>query len=645
MLVLRKLNVNLCRKFITFRYSTRPWIRLTQALLFMMSGFFAFLIRFDFTIPSSERLNALIAICVCLIIKPLVFYAFGLDQGYWRYISARDVLRIGKTNLVASAVSAVVIFGIATGFPRSVFITDFLFALLATAGMRLAVRIAVDAVKADSRIASSKRALIYGAGEAGSTLIRELRAHSVGYHVVGFIDDNPRKKRLQIDGCSVIGRGEDLHEMVRLHQVNIVLIAVPSASGKEMVRILNLCRTAGVECKTIPTLAQIMQGDQLLPQIRDVAVEDLLGREPVVLDEEQIRRRLEGEVVLVTGAAGSIGSELCRQLVRFRPSEIVAFDISETGLFYLEHELLQKAADVRIATKIGNIQDRRRVCDVLLDHRPSTLFHAAAYKHVPLMEDHIFQAVENNILGTQCVSSAAAECGVRDFVMISSDKAVDPVNIMGATKRAAELVIQSMNAPGTKYVSVRFGNVLGSNGSVIPLFKKQISDGGPVTVTHPEMRRYFMTASEAAQLVLQAGAMGQAGEIFVLDMGTPVKIVDLAHNLILLSGRRIDTDISIKFTGLRPGEKLSEKLHTSDEVLLPTSHPKINIFNTNGYNPQEVMTYVHQLEELCAHRDRQRLVIVLKRLIPEYNPSGHLLEMVLNNRPAPSYSTAVAKAS
>jgi FlaA1/EpsC-like NDP-sugar epimerase len=393
-----------------------------------------------------------------------------------------------------------------------------------------------------------------------------------------------------------------------------------------------LCHSACVECKTVPGLGDLIDGPALAGQIREVAAEDLLGRTPVHLKEDQIRAAIENKIVLVTGAAGSIGSELCRQIARFNPAGIVGFEIAESPLFEIDREMRQTFPLVPFYPEIGSIQNRARLDEVLIQYRPSAVFHAAAYKHVPLMEMHIFEAVENNIFGTCNVAVAASEHGVEDFVMISSDKAVRPTNVMGATKRAAELLLLALQNGRTKYVSVRFGNVLGSSGSVIPIFKKQIAAGGPVTVTHPEMRRFFMTIPEACQLVLQASAIGKGGQICVLDMGQPVKIVDLAKNLILLSGLVPDEDIKIKFTGMRPGEKLYEELSSLLEDTVPTEHEKIRIFVGDAMPEKDVRESLDSLREICESRDVGRLVAALKELVLDYSPSTHLLKRIAEPR-------------
>jgi FlaA1/EpsC-like NDP-sugar epimerase len=410
--------------------------------------------------------------------------------------------------------------------------------------------------------------------------------------------------------------------------VEEVLIAIPSATGEQMLRILRYCQEAGVRFRTVSALGEMIEGKALVSQIRDVDVHDLLCRNPVRLDHQQISGKIENRVVMVTGAGGSIGSELCRQIGRFRPAAIVGFDIAETPLFYLEREMARLFPEVPFYPAVGNVQNRQRVTEVCTRFRPRTIYHAAAYKHVPMMESHCFEAIENNVFGTLNVALAANYCGAEDFIMISSDKAVRPTNVMGATKRLAELTIRSVQDGGAKYVSVRFGNVLGSVGSVIPIFKEQIARGGPVTVTHPEMRRYFMTIPEACQLVLQSSTMGKGGEIFVLEMGQPVRILDLARHLILLSGLRPDEDIAIQFTGIRPGEKLYEEVNALDENTLPTYHDKIRIFSGSHIPRQTMDQYLARLKHCCATRNLDDAILTLKEIVPEYNPSTELLRAV-----------------
>lgn len=600
-----------------------------QISMFALSAVGAFLLRFDFTLPSSYFHQLRFALLIWLIIKTATFFAFKLERAVWRYVSSADLIRLLLGNLVGSLVSCIVLVSIGPpGFPRSIFVLDLILCFLATSGLRLGTRIASQAFSGGYRHApAARRALIYGAGDAGVTLLREIQNNPrLAYQVCGFLDDDPYKAGLRLAGVPVLGRGEDALRLVNEHQIQIILIAIPSASGVEMSRILELCHTARVECKTIPGLAHVIEGNSLAGQMREVAVEDLLGRTPVHLDKVPIRQTVEGKVVLVTGAAGSIGSELCRQIATFRPAAIIGFEIAESPLFDIDREMRQTFPGVPFYPEIGSIQNRARLDEVLRRFRPEIIYHAAAYKHVPLMEEHVFEAIENNVFGTFNVAEAAAAHGVEDFVMISSDKAVRPTNVMGATKRVAEMLLLALQNGGTQYIAVRFGNVLGSNGSVIPIFKKQIAAGGPVTVTHPEMRRFFMTIPEACQLVLQASAIGKGGQICVLDMGQPVKIVDLARNLILLSGLRPEEDIKLEFTGMRPGEKLYEELSTLFEDTVPTGHEKVRIFVGNGMPEADIMSWLNTLRDICVTRDLGRIVIALKEMVLDYSPSAGLLK-------------------
>jgi FlaA1/EpsC-like NDP-sugar epimerase len=594
----------------------------------------AFLLRFEFTVPGTYRKYLYWALLIWVPVKLIIFRLLKLNRGWWRFVSAHDLVHLAYGNLIGSTVGAVVIFAVApAGFPRSLYILDLLLCFLATAGQRLFVRISLDWLGRGADYALGTRIFIYGAGTAGVTLLREIRSNPrLRYAVCGFIDDDPRKRGITIHGVRVVGAGADLPVLAPRHRISEILIALPSVAGAEMVNILVHCHSSGIKCRTIPALAEIIESSSLATQIREVAVEDLLGRTPVRLDENVIRNTFEGKVVMITGAAGSIGSELCRQIARFHPAGIVGFEIAESPLFEIDREMRQSFPKIPFYPEIGSIQNRIRLDEVLRQHSPSAVYHAAAYKHVPLMEAHVFEAIENNVFGTYNVAMAAAEHGVEDFVMISSDKAVRPTNVMGATKRIAELLLIALQNGRTKYVAVRFGNVLGSNGSVIPIFKKQIAAGGPVTVTHPDMRRFFMTIPEACQLVLQAAIIAEGGQICVLDMGEPVKIVDLARNLILLSGLKPDEDIKIEFTGMRPGEKLYEELSTLIEDTAPTTHEKIRIYVGNGMPEGDMVVWLNYLRETCETRDAGRLVVALKEIVLDYSPSAHLLKRVIAHR-------------
>jgi FlaA1/EpsC-like NDP-sugar epimerase len=592
---------------------------LVHVCVFAVSGVVAFLLRFDFQVKPPEGAHLLYGLAIWIPAKSLSFHVFHVNRTWWRYASLPDLVRIAIALFCSALVSTPIIIWITTGFPRSIFILDLLICLVLTSAVCAVARLQGER-KMKTKPGKRVRALIYGAGVAGTTLARELRMNvQLGYEVCGYIDDNTFKRRAIIQGVPVVGTGDDLDIASEQLAIDEVLVAIPSATGSEMSRILDRCEQAQLSCRTIPGITEIIENRDLARQIRDIAVEDLLGRMPIRLEQNQIASKLRGQTVLVTGAAGSIGSELCRQIARFSPAAIVGFDIAETALFYLELEMAERFSTCRFYPEVGTVRDCRRLSDVFTKFHPTVVFHAAAYKHVPMMERHPFSAVENNVLGTVNVANAAAQYEAERLVMISTDKAVHPTSIMGLTKRVSELYINSLRN-GTKYVSVRFGNVLGSNGSVIPIFSKQIGDGGPVTVTHPEMRRYFMTIPEASQLVLQAGSMGQGGEIFILDMGQPVLIADLARKLIRLSGLRPDVDIRIVYTGMRPGEKLNEELTGMDEMVLPTCHEKIRVHQGQRIAQNEIAQQIDALRSACADRDADHLLSILKELVPTYSP-------------------------
>lgn len=608
----------------------RELLLLTQLGICLFSAATGFVLRFDGAIPDQFRPHLRFALIAWPIAKLIVFRIGGLGQGWWRYVSLPDLIRLSVANIAASALVTAVTLSLGpAGFPRSIYLIDLMVCLLLTALVRISRRVHWELSQTRTRDITDGRTLIYGAGDAGVNLLREIRLNStLPYYVVGLLDDDPAKVGSSIQGIRVLGSGPDLAEVVRKHRIQTVLVAIPSATGQQMTSILQQCHGAGVAFKTIPGISKILENVDLSAQIRDVAVEDLLGRSPVVLEHERIRHRIAGRVVMVTGAAGSIGSEMCRQIARYSPAAIVGFETSETGLFHLEHELRRDFPDVPFHAEIGNIQNLLRLEEVIARHSPAMIFHAAAYKHVPMMEAHPFEAVENNVFGTYNVASAAVRFGVEEFVLISSDKAVRPTNIMGATKRISEFIILSLAGGATKFVAVRFGNVLGSNGSVVPMFKQQILAGGPVTVTHPEMQRFFMTIPEASQLVLQASVMGHGGEVFVLDMGDPVRIVDLARNLILLSGLRPDADIRIEFTGTRPGEKLYEELSHLEEGTMATQHEKVRVFAAHAIRRPDMNLCLAALREGCAARNSGAVIDALREAIPDYTPSEHVLSRI-----------------
>jgi FlaA1/EpsC-like NDP-sugar epimerase len=622
------------------------FIRAWQMFVIFLSLIAAYFVRFDFIFPRSEMQRLWTGVAIAIVVKMVVFYMVGVEHGWWRFSGLADLVKIFVANVAASAV-----FTIATSlligsrFPRSVYLIDFLLCFLAMAGARFGVRLYHEMVlhevgtKAASNI--SKGILIYGAGLSGLHLVREIRATpGLNYRIIGFLDDDPHKRDASLLGVPVLGGGRDASRIVERYRnlsisVDEIVIAMPSASGRKLSEALANCRAAGVPCKTIPGLSELLSGRVRVSQIREIAVEDLLGREPVRLEHELIKNSIAGRSVMVTGAGGSIGSELCRQLMQFQPKRLVALDQAESDLFKIELELTKSPSQIEVCPVIGDIRDYQRMEEVIRQYGVTSVYHAAAYKHVPMMEHNLTEAVTNNVIGLDNMVQAAYRNGVSSFVMISSDKAVNPTNIMGLTKRVTELVVSSMPNSGmgaeTRFVSVRFGNVLGSNGSVVPIFKAQIASGGPVTITHPEMRRYFMTIPEAVQLVLQASTMGKGSEIFVLDMGEPVRILELARNMIKLSGHEPDIDIPIRFVGLRPGEKLFEELSAASDQVQPTRHEKITIF-CGATPPQEFMeNWIAELRTLLVRRDETGVLAHMKKIVPEYEPSGEWRE-ALNKR-------------
>ena len=598
----------------------------------------SFLLRFEFAVPPLYLPMLATALPLALATKLGIFRLFGLRHLAWRHVGFEDLLRIAAANAAASVLlTALVRITIGPHFPRSIFLLDFLLCLTFEVATRAAIRILFDA-RLRTGEQTGRRVLIFGAGQAGLTVLNELRSQpELGYHIAGFLDDDPAKRDMRVRGLRVFGGRADIERVATALAIDEILIALPTADGNDITEILEQCHAAHVTAKRVPALSEIIDHKVLVDQIREVRIEDLLGRAPARLEDSEVRNRLHGQVILVTGAGGSIGSELCRQIARHLPAALIGFDHAETALYDIEQELRLSFPDLTFYPEIGSIQNRQRLDEVFAQHRPRSVYHAAAYKHVPMMEAHVFEAVKNNVFGTRNVARTAAAWGVRDFVVISTDKAVRPANVMGATKRVAELAClmesarrpRRIGAATTTTVAVRFGNVLGSNGSVIPRFRQQIARGGPVTVTDPEMRRFFMTIPEAAQLVLQAGAMGAGGEIFVLEMGEPVRILDLARKMILLSGLRPGADIPIAFTGARPGEKLYEELSAYEENTVPTPHRQIRVFT--GAPPERAAfeRAMEQLRSSVRARDTAGVILTLKGLVPDYNPSSSVLHKAL----------------
>jgi len=503
---------------------------------------------------------------------------------------------------------------------EGVIMLDLFTTIMLLSGLRMLIRLYHEEFFSEARGSVVRRFLIVGAGNAGEALLREVQRRSdMQYEVIGFIDDNPAKVGMSIHGISVLGTVDQLPAICEKNRIDEIAIAMPSATRKQLRRVVQACLGTKLRFSTVPLLTDIASGKLKVSQMRDVDINDLLGRDVIKLDLDEIEKYLKGRVILVTGAGGSIGSEMCRQVCAFSPKMLLMVEQAENPLFFIERELRQNFPAVSMQAVICDITDKSRVNQIFAQYRPEVVIHAAAHKHVPLMEANPGEAIKNNVVGTRTVADAADAYGVASFVMISTDKAVNPTSIMGSTKRVAEMYIQDLNNTSkTRFVTVRFGNVLGSNGSVVPIFKQQIAAGGPVMVTHPEMRRYFMTIPEASQLVLQAATMGSGGELFMLDMGEPVKIVDLARELITLSGFRLGEDIEIEFSGLRPGEKLFEELSIEGEGMLPTKHPKIAILNTIPKDRQVLRQHIDDLVAIAPGQDHQQIVAGIRQIVPEF---------------------------
>lgn len=597
---------------------------LSDTLLIVLSLLLAFLLRFDFSIPPPQYDLFLECLLVVLLVKPLVFVVTGFYNSLWRYASIQDGLEILKAVSLSSILAVSVVFFLRefTPLPRSIFLLDWILLIGLIVASRLVWRVYRESYFV-SNSCEGPRTLIIGAGEAGSLLLKEIRRHPhTSYNVVGFVDDDAEKRGMKLHGVPVLGTTKNLNSLIRLNEIEDVIISMPSAGTRVIRTIVDSCKDINVTFRTLPGIGEMIDGKVSISQIKKVEIDDLLGRDPVVLDRDQIGTYLTGRRVLVTGAAGSIGSEICRQVALFNPLKLVLLEQAETPLYEIEKELTVKFPELKILPLVCDVRDRETVQAAFEEYSPEVVFHAAAYKHVPMMEYNPAQAVLNNVFGSKNVADAAHACGVRNFVMISTDKAVNPTNIMGATKRCAEIYIQALSrTSSTKFSTVRFGNVLGSNGSVIPLFKEQIAKGGPITVTDRRVIRYFMTIPEATQLVLQAGSIGSGSEILVLDMGEPVRIVDLAEELIRLSGLTPYHDIDIVFTGLRPGEKLFEELLIEGEGILPTSHEKIKVLAPVHIEVAPVRSELECLHAAARSNQIDALMASLKRLVPEFKPA------------------------
>jgi len=600
----------------------RTWVVATLSVTLFAAAYGAsYLLRFDFQVPHSYAALFLRTLAVAVVTKALLFWAFGLYSGWWRYVGMRDLIQIVKAATLSSLVFLGVawIFASRTGIPRSIYVLDWISTIALTAGARAALRAYREVFRPPAQAGAAKT-LVVGAGDAGEMLLRELQRHpAAAGNVVGFVDDNPAKRGARIHGVPVLGTLDELPGLVGRLGVETVIIAAPSATGKAMRRIVDIVRSTGVRLQTLPSIQDLVDGKIEVSHVRDVEINDLLGRDPVQLDTDSIRAFVADKVILVTGAGGSIGSEIARTVSRFGPRRLLLLDRAENPLFYVMNELLERMPNVALVPIVADITDAQRIRSVFLEHRPAAVFHAAAHKHVGLMESNPGEAVKNNVHGTRIVAEISSELGAETFVLISSDKAVKPASFMGASKRIAEHYVRGLGErSSTRFLTVRFGNVLGSAGSVVPIFKEQIRKGGPVTLTDPQMRRFFMTIPEASQLVLQAAAMGQKNEIFVLDMGEPVLLVDLAKDLIRLSNMTLGEDIEIVYVGARPGEKLFEELHEPDEELQATPHPKIRV--SRGPTPgwESIVSGIQALLGVADARDLAALEAAIRGILPEF---------------------------
>jgi FlaA1/EpsC-like NDP-sugar epimerase len=603
----------------------RLWQVAADGVLIALAWYLAFQARFDQGVP--PRYEDFLAVPVVLVVVGVqlaVFVGFGLYEHWWRYLSVRDMWRTVLAVTVGSIVALAVLYlwrpAEGLGVPRGIAAIDYLLTLAFVTGARLLARTVIERPGRRRFMARGKEALIVGAGDAGQLIIREmLKTPELGYTPLGLVDDDSRKKNMRMHGVRVLGTTDQLPRLLDDNRPDEVIIAIPSGAGEVRQKVVNACRDAGVPVKTLPGVHELIVGDVILSRLlREVQVEDVLGRQAVELDIPSIASYITGSNVLVTGAGGSIGSELCRQVAALGADQIVLVDHSETALVQIEHELQHERRYLSTVPALADVKDPAKMRRLFERHQPSVVFHAAAYKHVPLMEGNPLESVRNNVLGTKVLAELAAEHGVKQFVLVSTDKAVSPKNVLGQTKAICEWLVGAAAARdgnGTSFISVRFGNVLGSSGSVIPLFRRQIARGGPVTVTHPEMERYFMTIPEAVQLIVQAGALGHSGDVFVLDMGEPVKIVDLAHNMIRLSGKEPELDIAVEFIGVRAGEKLHEDLWGKDESSVTTSHPKILRAAAVPIDPVWLEDEVVELEHLVEAGETVEVVARLAEIV------------------------------
>jgi len=631
-----------------FSILKRPnfWIIfLGDVVLVGLAYFFAYYLRFDGDIPAVELANWMNTVVWIVPLKLACFFFFGLYKGMWRYTGIYDLENLIKACVISSGIIVfILVLKVRfVGFPRSVFVIDLMLTFLFLSGARMGIRLLLNSGNRRSpflflrkKDESRERVLIVGAGDAGEKLIREIKDNEgLKYDVAGIIDDDRRKRKQTIHGVSVLGSVDDVKKISEKEEIDEIIIAISAASAGEMRRIVGLCEATCIPCKTIPGVGELIEGKVSVESIRKIRYEDLLGKKQVRLNIKQIGKYLTGKRVMVTGGVGSIGSELCRQIMRFRPSQLILVDRDESGLYDTELELQTRFPEAETLSILSLVQNGHVMKRVFDQYEPQVVFHAAAYKHVPMMEIHPWEAVFNNIVGTRTILDCCSRNGVEQCVIVSTDKAVRPTNVMGASKRVCEILAQLYaRGNGVRNMCVRFGNVVYSAGSVVPLFRKQIERGGPVTLTHPDVIRYFMTIPEASQLILQAGAIGNGGEIFILKMGNPIRIADMARDLIRLSGFEPDEEIKIEVTGLRPGEKLFEELITEGEGIQETEHEEIMVLKADpqitqitriGENEEELTLkkmgkHIKRLVRLAEACDGEGIREELRRIVPEYRP-------------------------
>jgi len=601
----------------------KPYLIIIDIFLINLALFFSYLLRFDRSFLNYLDYRFFIAVTIFGIIA---LYITNIYNKIWHYASIAELKAIIKTSVIINVLFIAYLYFFLINFSRSVVMINFVLDIFVLGGTRFLLRLIKNYYVQNTTNKPQKNVLVVGAGDAGELLIREYQKHpELGKDIIGIIDDDSNKHGLEIHGVKVLGDREIIPEVIKEHHVKEVVIAIPSAKGKEIKDIYNLSKKEEVKVKTVLSLHEIVDSRFNINQIREVKVEDLLKRDQIDLIEDDISSYLTDKTILITGGAGSIGSELCRQSAKFSPKRLVILDINENDSYFLKRELNENFTELEVNIEIGSVRDKEKLKETISQFRPEVIFHAAAHKHVPLMENNPEEAVKNNVFGTKNVVEVADKYNVDRFILISTDKAVNPTSVMGATKKVAEMIVQTYSKKShTKFMAVRFGNVLGSKGSVIPIFKKQIENGGPVTVTHPEVKRYFMTIPEAAQLVIQSGAIGNGGEVFILDMGKPVKIMELARDLIKLSGYQEGVDIDIEITGLRPGEKMYEEILLDTEEDISTEHEKIYISNLSCLKENEFAINIDNLETLANKADKTNIIKELKKIVKEYRPNNNI---------------------